>query len=281
MKYLSVLLGICLSILSACQKIPDRRENKLNTYLPRSFEDYFTDYVPTVDRIGTETSNVWDVSDVNDFHIDSSRKLIAFTFDDSPAKNMENLLAVFALFNEQNPDCPASATFFCNGTRIRESAFPLLQTAYAMGMELGNHTQTHLDLTKLSDEQISSEIDQTDRLLLRIDGKPLHLLRPPYGNVNEQVKNKSKTPVIHWTIDTLDWRGDDEKDIYERVWQGRFSGAIVLMHSGYPHTVSALKRLLPDLKADGYQVVSVSAMAKAHRCNLKTGNVYIRIRKQS
>lgn len=281
MKYLSVLLGIFLTILSACQKAPDRRENKLNTYLPRSFEDYFTDYVPTVDRIDIQTSNVWDVSDVDDSLIDFSRKLIAFTFDDSPAKNMENLLAVFALFNEQNPDCPATATFFCNGIRIRESALPLLQTAYAMGMELGNHTQAHLDLTKLSDEQIGSEIDQTDRLLARIDGKPVHLLRPPYGNVNEQVKVCSKTPVIHWTIDTLDWRGDNEEDIYERVWEGRFPGAIVLMHSGYPHTVSALKRLLPDLKANGYQVVSVSAMAKAHRCNLKTGNVYIRIRKQS
>lgn len=281
MKYLSVLLGICLTILSACQKAPDRRENKLNTYLPRSFEDYFTDYVPTVDRIDAETSNVWDVSDIDESHIDSTRKLIAFTFDDSPAKNMENLLAVFALFNEQNPDCPAFATFFCNGIRIRENALPLLQTAYAMGMELGNHTQAHLDLTKLSDEQISSEIEQTDRLLARIDGKPVHLLRPPYGNVNEQVKSQSRAPVIHWTIDTLDWRGDDEEDIYERVWQGRFSGAIVLMHSGYPYTVSALKRLLPDLKADGYQVVSVSAMAKVHRCDLKTGNVYIRIRKQS
>lgn len=281
MKYLSVILGICLTMFSACHRVPNGRDNKLNAYLSRSFEDYFADYVPTVDRIDADASTIWDVSDVDTSLIDPSRKLIAFTFDDSPAKTMENLLAVFAHFNEQNPDCPASATFFCNGIRILESTLPLLQTAYALGMELGNHTQAHLDLTTLTNEQILSEIEQTDRLLTRADGKPLHLLRPPYGKINEQVKSHSKTPVINWTIDTLDWRGDDANDIYERVWKGRFSGAIVLMHSGYPHTVSALKRLLPDLKADGYQVVSVSAMAKAHHCNLKTGSVYIRIRKQS
>ena len=89
-----------------------------------------------------------------------------------------------------------------------------------------------------------------------------------------------ETPIIDWTIDTLDWTNASEDEIYERVWNNRFSGGIVLMHDGYPHTVYALKRLLPDLKADGYQVLSVSAMAKAHDCVLKKGKVYIRARKQ-
>ena len=64
------------------------------------------------------------------------------------------------------------------------------------------------------------------------------------------------------------------------VLEKKFSGAIVLMHDGYPATVEALKRLLPDLKKDGYQVVSVSAMAKAHGCTLRNGKEYIRARKQ-
>lgn len=280
MKYLAVILEICLSMLCACQRTPEPPENQFNAYLPRPFEEYFADYLPTAEAVEPEETDVWDVSDVDISRIDTSRKLIAFTFDDAPAKTMENILAVFARFNEENPDCPAGATFFCNGIRIRESALPLLQTAYAMGMELGNHTQSHLDLTKLSKSALLSEIEQTDKLLSRVDGKPAHLLRPPYGNVNEQVKAASKTPIISWTIDTLDWRGESEEEIYNRIWQGRFSGAIALLHDGYPHTVSALKRLLPDLKADGYQVVSVSAMAKARRCALKKGGVYIRVRKQ-
>ena len=59
-----------------------------------------------------------------------------------------------------------------------------------------------------------------------------------------------------------------------------FSGGIVLMHDGYTATVEALKRLLPDLKAKGYQVVSVSALAKAHNVPLKIGSEYIRLRKR-
>ena len=47
------------------------------------------------------------------------------------------------------------------------------------------------------------------------------------------------------------------------------------MHDGYAHTVDALKRLLPDLYNEGYQVVSVSQMAKMHGCTLKNGKVYI------
>ena len=87
-------------------------------------------------------------------------------------------------------------------------------------------------------------------------------------------------PMIDWTIDTLDWSGVSEDAIYRAVFDNRFSGAIVLMHDGYPHTVDALKRLLPDLKADGYQVVSISTMAKMHGCTLKAGKVYTRLRQQ-
>ena len=85
---------------------------------------------------------------------------------------------------------------------------------------------------------------------------------------------------MNWTIDTLDWTGASVDEIYSTVFEEKFSGAIVLMHDGYVNTVSALKRLLPDLKAAGYQIVSVSALAKAHNCRLRNGGEYIRARKQ-
>jgi len=87
--------------------------------------------------------------------------------------------------------------------------------------------------------------------------------------------------LIDWTIDTLDWTGVSADTIYHTVYENRFSGAIVLMHDGYKNTVEAVKRLLPDLKADGYQVVSVSLLAKTHNCTLQRGKTYIRARKQA
>ena len=223
---------------------------------------------------------VWDTSDTDISEIDPSRKLISFTFDDSPSRTLENIFAVFTAFNEENPDCKATATVFFNGGLFSPDTPQLLYAACALGFELGNHTQSHADLTKLSREELQSEIDRTDELLAKADGKPRHLLRPPFGKTNELVKEISLAPIIDWTIDTLDWTGVTAEEIYQSVYFQRFSGAIVLMHDGYKNTVEALKRLLPDLKADGYQVVSVSQLAKAHGCTLRRGKTYIRARKQ-
>ena len=208
------------------------------------------------------------------------RKLIALTFDDAPLKTLENILAVFASYNEQNPDCPATATVFFNGKNLTSTQLPLLQTAYAMGFELGNHTATHANLNTLTPMQIKKEIDAVDEILCKIDNQPHHLFRAPFGLVNADVKQAVHTPIIDWTIDTRDWTGVSEEEIYQSVFEGRFSGGIVLMHDGYQSTVNALKRLLPDLKTDGYQVVSVSALAKAHGCTLYNGKEYIRARKR-
>ena len=228
------------------------------------------------------TENVyWNVDAIDISDVDPSRKLIAFTFDDAPARTMENILAVFASFNEKNEDCRASATVFFNGALFNAETPHLLYTACALGFELGNHTYSHLDLTSLSKETLTEEIDKTDALLEKIDGQKRHLLRAPFGKTNELVKECAKTPLIDWTIDTLDWTKISEEEIYNTVFNHRFSGAIVLMHDGYEHTVSALKRLLPDLKKDGYQVVSVSKMIKAHGCKFRRGGVYIRARKQN
>lgn len=289
MRYLSFVLGLCALFVilpfSACGRAPAQEKKQFNAYLPRSFDEYFVDYEPRkpVELTSPQepkNPDIWDVSDVDISYVDKTRKLIAFTFDDAPSKTMENIFATFAAYNESNPDCKATATIFFNGGLVDENSMHHLFAAHILGMELGNHTHSHLDLTTLSKAELKSEIDKTDELLSSIDGKPRHLFRAPYGRIDEEVKAQVETPIIDWTIDTLDWTNTSEDEIYERVWNNRFSGGIVLMHDGYPHTVYALKRLLPDLKADGYQVVSVSAMAKAHGCALKRGGVYIRARKR-
>ena len=224
--------------------------------------------------------NVWDVTNVDISSIDPDRKLIAFSFDDAPALNLENLLAVFTSYNEKNPDCIASATLFCNGNRIDETFSHTLRSALALGFELGNHTFSHPDLTKLSPLELANEIDETDGILSKLDGNPRHLFRAPYGKISEQVRVQVQTPILNWTIDTLDWKGRTAQEIYDSVWEQKYAGAIVLMHDGYANTVTAMKRLLPDLKEAGYQAVTISQMSKAHDCPLRVGSVYIRARKQ-
>ena len=269
---------LCLTTISACGK--GAPESDFNAYLPPSSSHFEAEPPLPIEIESSSNSDIWDTSMVDISYVQPHRKLIAFTFDDGPAKNMENILAVFADYNERNPDCIATATFFLNGMHVTEETLPLLYTAHILGCELGNHSHNHLNLTTLSQDRLQEEIQTTDTHLSRVDGQSLHLFRPPFGHINKEIKTQLKTPIINWTIDTLDWTGVSEEDIYRSVFDNRFSGGIVLMHDGYQNTVNALKRLLPDLKADGYQVVSVSVLAKAHNCTLYNGKEYIRARKQ-
>ena len=272
-------LAISYIFLSSCatQILP---ENSFNAYLPPAFSSPEEESPLLVETEPINKTNTWALSDVDISYIQTDKKLLAFTFDDGPSKTMENILAVFADYNEHNPDCIATATFFLNGMHITEEALPLLHTAHILGCELANHSYNHLDLTSISMEKLQGEIENTDALLARVDGKPLHLFRPPFGHINSEIKTRLQVPIINWTIDTLDWTGCGEDAIYNSVFEARFPGAIVLMHDGYHNTVNALKRLLPDLKTDGYQVVNVSALAKAHNCTLYNGKEYIRARKR-
>ncbi len=278
---LPLIPAILLSLCFACGRGQSSPPQEKNFFSDSSFyEPLESEQTPALPQEPSLLSpEIWDTSDVDISEIDPARKLISFTFDDALGRTAERLLAVFAAFNERNPDCKASATLFVNGYRFDNQAPRLLRLALTLGWELGNHTQSHLRLPSLTAEEIEREIAQTDRLLQAVDGKPFHLLRAPFGAVDEQVRTAAKTPIIDWTIDTLDWTKKSGEEIYEKVMTDKYAGAIVLMHDGYEGSVSALKRLLPDLKAAGYQVVSVSQLIKAHGCCFRRGQVYIRARK--
>ena len=276
-------VGVCAPfIFVACSKrAPTQSESSVSPErieLPNE-QPISPSIPPQTEQI--EPSIYWDVSDVDISKLAEDKKLISFSFDDAPGKTLENILAVFAEFNENNPDCIATATLFCNGQLIHEDSARTLSMATLLGWELGNHTYSHCDLALLPDELLAEEIEKTQTLLQNVDGKERHLFRAPYGRITEEAKAAANAPVFNWTIDTLDWTGVSAEEIYNAVMTRVYPGAIVLMHDGYTQTVRALKRLLPDLKKAGYQVTGISQMAKAHNCKLKNGSEYIRCRPQN
>ncbi len=273
-KLFSAFLSLFLLSAHTCQQsvapIPNIPPMKTTLYT-----------TPIAEEEKPQHANTWDLRNVDVRRIDKNRKLIAITFDDAPSKTLENILAVFAAYNENNPDCPAFATVFFNKTNLSVSTLPLLQTLYSFGFELGNHTASHANLTTLPFNEIQREIREVDEVLQKIDHLPHHLLRAPFGKLSNDVKQAAPAPIVDWTIDTLDWTGSSADSIYHSVMENKFNGAIALMHDGYEGTVSALKLILPALKEAGYQAVTVSQMAKLNGCEMKNGSVYIRLRKQN
>ncbi len=223
-------------------------------------------------------SEFWAVDDVDISMLDKNKKHVAFTFDDAPTRHLPELIQVFLDFNKNNPDCIASATIFYNGVNLNEYTLPYLKNAYKSGLELGNHTYSHCDLRTLASFELEREISLVDEFLERIDGKPLHLLRAPYGAVDDKVRSVARTPILDWSVDTLDWTGISAEEICQRTLDGLERGGIVLFHDGADNTVQAIRTLLPILKEKNYQVVSVSQLSKIHTCPLKNGGLYTRAR---
>ena len=224
-----------------------------------------------------ENARLWDVSDVNVSHIGKNHRLIAFTFDDGPTEKTGDLLDVFEEFNSKNPDFVAHATLFTLGSKVTAENSDVLKRAFSINFELGNHTYTHKNLTTLSDEKVKEELGLTDEILKNVDGKSVHLVRPAGGHADSRVLSLYETTFINWTnsLDAKDYEpAVTENDIYNPVMKNVLDGGIVLMHQGYDKSVSAVKRLLPDLKAIGYQVVSVSELIKFYNAKAEIGKLY-------
>ena len=196
----------------------------------------------------------------------STPKTIALTFDDGPSSFTDRLLDCLEANN-------AKATFFMVGKEIL--SFPdEVKRMKALGCELGNHTYDHTDLATLSASDISSQISRVDQELVNLTGQGATVVRPPYGSVNDTVKATVGTPMILWSIDTLDWKTQDVQATVEEVMNNVQDGSIILMHDIYSTSVDAAEILIPQLIEDGYQLVTVHELAAVHGKELNPGITY-------
>lgn len=272
---LTVVFAGILTVQTAC--IGGGNETSASEKNSFSENSVYSGTNPKSDSDDLPEADLWDVSDVDISHIGENNRLIAFTFDDGPTDKTDALLDVFASFNEKNPDFTAHATLFTIGSKISQGYSETLERAVSMKFELGNHTFTHTDLTTLTDEKIIEELSSTDNALKSFDGKSVHLVRPAGGHADNRVLSTYRSTFINWTtsLDASDWQdGTTENDIYYTVSKNLSEGGIVLMHQGYDRTINAVKRLLPDLKARGFQVVSVSELIKFYDIKAEIGKLY-------
>lgn len=197
---------------------------------------------------------------------DTNRKTIALTFDDGPGSFTNRLLDCLEKNN-------AKATFFLVGKEI-ESFPDEVKRMESLGCEIGNHSYDHTDLTTLSAEAITSQIAKTDNLIMDLTGHGATVFRPPYGSINDAVKSTVGTPMIIWSVDTLDWKTEDTKQTIDNVLSSAQDGAIILMHDIYSTTVDAVETIVPKLIEEGYELVTVHELAEAHGVTLEAGIAY-------
>ena len=179
-------------------------------------------------------------------------KCVALTFDDGPGPYTDTLLRHLAAHQ-------APATFFVVGQNV--AAYPsVLRRTAAAGHEIGNHTWSHQDLTKLSAAAVRTELARTDEAVRAAVGFVPALVRPPYGAFDNTLRVRIKRPLVLWSVDTLDWLHRDSARVARVAIRSARPGGIILFHDIHPTTVKAIPRVLKALSRKGYTFVTVSQL---------------------
>ncbi|MEF9962214.1 MAG: polysaccharide deacetylase family protein [Erysipelotrichaceae bacterium] len=185
--------------------------------------------------------------------IDPSRAMVAFTFDDGPNSNTTGqVLDAFA--REKG-----SATFFMLGSRALNNP-QIVKRMVKEGHEIGNHSMSHANLSKGDATLINNEFFQTQNVLYEISGQEPTAFRPPYGAISELMKTIIPLPMTLWSVDTLDWKTRDTQSIVQSVMSRVQDGSIILLHDIYGTSADAIDLLLPKLKQQGYQFVTIDEL---------------------
>ena len=172
-------------------------------------------------------------------------------------------------------DC--HGTFFMVGTSM--TAHPeLVPVVYESGNEIGTHTWKHNTLTEMDRGAIVRNLTKSiDYIHELAPDAQVRWLRPPYGAVGSAAYGACTELGIYiatWTIDSQDWKTRNADKIYDQVISHLTNGAIILFHDTVEATPEALARLLPEIKARGYQVLSVDELMSFYNGELRSGTHY-------
>jgi len=180
----------------------------------------------------------------------TDRGKIALTFDDGPHPvYTEKLL-------EGLKRRGVHATFFVTGKNA-ESYPELIRKEQEEGHLIGNHTYSHLQLTRGNRETFKEELQKTNGILYEITGQKVGFVRPPYGAWDKRFEEELNMIPVLWTIDPLDWCSDDADCITRNVIAKAEDNSIILMHDQYESTVNAALRIIDELQERGYSFVTV------------------------
>lgn len=182
--------------------------------------------------------------------VDTPDNKIALTFD--CAWNDDDISSILDTLSEQN----ITAAFFVTGDWAQKYGDSLEKIRNA-GHIIGNHSYNHADYTKLSNEEIISDIKKADDII----GDTLYF-RPPSGGYNDEVIAAAESIgkiCVQWSVDSLDYKENaSEESILSRLGRTK-KGDILLMHNGTELTAQLLPKIIRGL-SKSYEFVSLDEL---------------------
>lgn len=182
-----------------------------------------------------------------------AEKRIALTFDDGPHPcYTEQLL-------DGLKERDVKVTFFVTGEHA--DMYPeLICRMKEEGHLIGNHTYTHIQLTKKNRVEFKKQLLETNRVIQELTGEEVQFVRPPYGSWDKAFEKELNMIPVLWNVDPLDWRCCDAKIVKDRILEKVKENDIILLHDSYASTVTATLEIIDLLKEKGYRFVTVDEL---------------------
>jgi peptidoglycan/xylan/chitin deacetylase (PgdA/CDA1 family) len=185
-------------------------------------------------------------------------KRIALTFDDGPTPGVTDLIL------DELAKRKLHATFFMLGQHIT-AAPDLARRVLAEGHEIGNHTFTHANLTKLADPQAEAEIQKAQEIMGELLNYRAAWFRPPYGALRQTQAGmlaRRGMGIVLWSVDTADWSQPGEDKIIGTALAQTTPGSIILCHDSHQQTANAVGPILAGLLERGLAFATLSELMR-------------------
>lgn len=177
-------------------------------------------------------------------------KKIALTFDDGP----------HPFYTEQLLDGLKErgvvVTFFVTGAHA-ELHPDVIKRMQEEGHLIGNHTYSHMQLTRGNRESFKEELIKTNEIIKGITGEEVEFVRPPYGSWDKSFEKELNMFPVLWNVDPLDWSSKNVNRIVEKIMSKAGENDIILMHDYYDTSVTAALKVVDELLDQGYTFVTV------------------------
>ncbi|WP_339214441.1 polysaccharide deacetylase family protein [Solibacillus sp. FSL W8-0372] len=181
------------------------------------------------------------------------KKRIALTFDDGPHQYVTKQVLTTLQKHE------VKATFFVLGQNVVKHP-EIVKKADAFGHEIANHSWSHKNLTKLNVKQMQAEINRANEAICDAIGKYPTMYRPPFGAIDETVREVIELTPVLWNIDTLDWHHKTPSKTLANLKEQAKDDGIILMHDIHQQSADALEDVILYLKEEGYEFVTTSQL---------------------
>ena len=196
-------------------------------------------------------------------------KKIAITFDDGPHPSYTAQLL------DGLKERGIQATFFVTGEHA-ELHPDIIERMFNEGHLIGNHTYSHIQLTKSNRDKFRDELIKTNEILKEITGEEVQYVRPPYGSWDKSFEKELNMFPVLWTVDPLDWSSRNVGRITEKIVSKTGENDIILMHDLFASSSQAALQIVDALQAKGFCFVTVEQLMEARGVRPEAGVRYRR-----